>query len=256
MRGIPAAAVLLLVAASALAGDEKAKEAPKPVETRKAEPKAAEPKAAEPKKAVAAKPVPKNRREALRFLERITVSVDFDAVPLADAVAHLAAVTDTNLLIGQALRDEGDLDARKVTLRLKKVTARQALEFLVDGQSLGIGFTSGILSVTTKRDARGKPVLRLHALGDLLMPLTDFPGPDLMLKPAGAEAKVEPEEPRKGAFSDADEIMDLIKSTAGSGTWEDEGVSISKMGDFLAVKQYEEVHEEVARLLALLRATR
>lgn len=240
-KTLAAALALLLAASPALSGDDKAKEKEKP----KAVPAEAK-----------ARPAPRSKKEALRFLERVTVSVDFDGTPLADAVAHLAAVADANILLSAALRSEGGVDAMKVTLRLKRVTARQALEFIADGQSLGIGFASGVLTVTTKKDARGKPVLRLHALGELLMPLTDFPAPDLMLHPAGAERKVEEETPRKGAFADADEIIALIKDTVGAGTWEDEGVSISVMGEFLVIRQYEEFQDEVGKLLGLLRSVR
>ncbi len=235
MTGNALAAVLalLLAAPAALPGDPK-------------------PKAAAEK----ARPAPRTKKEALRSLERIRVSVDFDGTPLAAAVAHIAAVADANIILGPALVAEGGLDARKVTLRLKKVTARQALEFVAQGQSLGIGFVSGVLTVTTPKEARGKPVLRLHALGDLLMPLTDFPAPDLVLRPAGAEKAEEPETARKSAFGDVDDVIDLVKRTVAPGTWEEEGISISSMGEFLVVKQHEDAQDEVGRLLAMLRAAR
>jgi hypothetical protein len=233
MKALAAVLALLLAAPSALPGDEKPK-------------------------AVVAKPrpAPRSKKEALKFLERTTISVDFDGTPLADAVAHVSALAEVNILIGPALRAEGGLDARKVTLRLRKVTTRQALEFVAGGQDLGIGFVSGVLTVTTRKEARGKPVLRLHALGDLLMPLTDFPAPDLVLRPAGAERVVGEETSRKPAFGDADEAIDLIRRTVGEGTWEEEGVSLSVMGEFLVVNQYEEFQDEVGRLLALLRSCR
>lgn len=259
------AAVLVLASGApvALGGDgkEPTKDAPK--ETPKESPKAAPketpkelPKAAPKPVEVRVAPSPRSKREALRLLERFKVSVDFDQRPIAEAVDYLATVTGTNIILGPALLKEGGVEALKIDLRLKNVTARQVLEFLVDGRDLGIAFQSGVLLVTTKKDARGKPVLRLHALGDLLMPLTDFPAPDLMLHPAGAEKIVEPEEARKPAFGDVDEVIELIKKSVGAGTWEEDGVTISRMGDYLVVKQYEEFQDEVGKLLALLRATR
>jgi len=240
-KALAAAFVLLLLSPSALPGDEK------PKTEDKAKAAVAEAKV---------RPTPRSKKEGLRFLERVTVTVAFDGTPLTDAVAYLATVADANIIIGPALRAEGGVEARKVTLRLKKVTARQALEFIADGQDLGIGFVSGVLTVTTRKEARGKPVLRLHPLGELLMPLTDFPAPDLILRPAGAEKKVEEEVQRKPAFADADAIIELLKKTAGEGTWEDPEVSVSTMGEYLVVKQYEEVQDEIGKLLALLRASR
>src|SRR5688572_5059888 len=232
-KALAAALALLLAAPAALPGDPKPKAAPARV-----------------------RPSPRTKKEALRFLERVRVSVDFDGVLLADAVAHIAAVADANIILGPALIAEGGLENRKVTLRLKKVTARQALEFTAEGQSLGIGFVSGVLTVTTPKEARGKPVLRLHALGDLLMPLTDFPAPDLVLRPAGAEKTEEPETSRKPAFGDVDDVIDLVKRTVAPESWEEEGISITSFGEFLAVRQYEEFQDEVGRLLVMLRAAR
>ena len=51
-------------------------------------------------------------------------------------------------------------------------------------------------------------------------------------------------------------IVALIKDHTGSGTWGDEGISASTMGEWIVVKQYAEVHEEIGRLLALLRSAR
>jgi hypothetical protein len=127
---------------------------------------------------------------------------------------------------------------------------------MADGKDLGIGFQSGVLTVTTRKEARGKPLLRLHPLGDLLLPLRDFPAPDLVLRPAGAEKKEEPETVQKSTWGDAEEILEFVKRTVGEGTWEDPDVSASVMGSFLVIRQYEEVHAEVGALLVLLRASR
>src|SRR5690242_21954896 len=99
-KAIAVALALLLLSSPALPGDEKAK--PKPA-------------VAEAK----VRPTPRSKKEALRFLDRVAVSVDFDMTPLADAVAYLATVADANVILGAALRAEGGVDAMKVTLRLK-----------------------------------------------------------------------------------------------------------------------------------------
>ena len=120
---------------------------------------------------------PRSRKEGLRILEQIVVSVNFDDVVLGDALSYLSAVTGVNIIVGPALRKEGDADAIRVSLSLKKVSARQVLEFLAEGKGLGIGFQSGVLTVTTLKEARGKPVLRLYPVSDITFPLRDFPGP-------------------------------------------------------------------------------
>jgi hypothetical protein len=60
----------------------------------------------------------------------------------------------------------------------------------------------------------------------------------------------------KGAFSDADEILELLRGHTGDGTWSDEGVSASVMRDVLVVRQYPGVHREIGALLSHLAASR
>ncbi len=254
-------AVLLpfLLPAATLAGDGDGnppaakKEEPKKEETRKDEPKK-EPKAKaqEP----VAQRTPRTKREALGILDRIEISVDFDGTPLRDAVNYLSTLTGVNLALGPALLKEGDADLLKVTLRLRRLPARRVLELMTDSLGLGIGFQGGVLLVTTAKEARGKPVLRLYAIGDLEMPLRDFPAPDLMLRPAGAEVEVEEEKETKHPYSEPEDLLTLVKDNTGTGTWSDEGVSASTLRGWLVVRQYPEVQEEIAALLAMVRAAR
>ncbi len=243
--------------AKAPAGEAAKKDAT-PAMDGKSDPKAP---AAAPKPDAGTGPVsparsPRSKREALRFLDQVAVSVNFDDASLADALSYLAVLTGVNIVVGPALRKEGDPDLIRVSLRLTKVSALQVLELIAEGKDLGIGFQSGVLTVTTRKEARGKPVLRLYALGDMFMPIRDFPAPDLMLHPAGAERKVEEETETKPAFGDADEVLRMVKEHTGAGTWEDGDVSASVMHDWLVVRQYEEVHAEIGKLLALLRSAR
>ncbi len=200
-------------------------------------------------------PLPRSLEEALRLLDARRLSVQFDDVPLPDAVRHLATLTGMNILVGPALLRDGGADLR-VRMRLRDVTARAAMEFLVESGGLGLRVERGILLVTTRKDALGRPVLRLYSVASLTMPIRDFPAPDLMLRPAGSERVVEEETPVKPAFSDADDILALIKDTTGAGTWADDGISASVMRDWIVVKQYPGVQREIARLLDLLRASR
>ena len=264
-RLLPAVAAFVLFAASpaALSGDEPgkkegakpapAKEEPKPAPAPEAK------KAVEPKKAPApplTARAPRSRAEALAMLDRIVVSVNFDETPLRDAVNWISTVTGVNVILGPALVKEGDAELLKVSLRLQKVSVRQALDLLVDSHRLGIGFQNGVLTVTTIKDARGRPTLRLYLVSDITFPLRDFPGPDMILRSQGEEREKEVETETKPAFSDPDDILRLLKDNTGEGTWEDEGISASVMKDWILVKQYEEVHDQIARTLALLRAAR
>jgi hypothetical protein len=269
--GAAALSLALLLAPAARAGEDGAtpdparKPAPakageaKPGEGKDAKPPAKDAKAAAkpaPAAPAVARRAPRSKAEALRMLDQVVVSVTFEGTTLADAVDYLGAVTGMNLMIGPALRKDGAADAIRFDLRLRKVTAKQVLDLMVSGRDLGIGFQNGVVTVTTLRESRGKPVLRLYPIGDMLLPIRDFPAPDLILRPAGAERTAEEPTETKHPYGDADEILAMVRDHTGSGTWEDEGVSASAMGDWIVVKQYEEVHAEIARLMRLLRSAR
>jgi hypothetical protein len=254
LAALMAAALAIPVPVLAGDGDSAPKKPEAPAPQKPVPPKEGKPAAA-PAPATAARS-PRSRREALRILDQILVSVNFDGTTVGDVVRHLGAVTGVNIVLGPALLKEGDPDLLKVTLRLQKVTARQVLEMTAENLGLGIGFQSGVLTLTTAKDARGRPTLRMYLLSDITMPIRDFPAPDLMLHPAGSERQVVEETETKPAFSDGDDILRLLKDVTGPGTWEDEGISATVMKEWLVVRQYEDVHEQIARVLFLLRSAR
>ncbi len=220
----------------------------------------ADPKPAAPKRApdppLRRAPVPRTLEEALRVLDaRFVEDIEFKDTKVRDVVDRLSLLSGLNVILGPALVKDGEPDL-KVTFRLRRVSVRGVLELVADTLRLGVGFRNGVVMLTTREEARGKPVLRLYSIADLAMPIRDFPAPDLLLHPAGTELPKQEETERKGAFSDPDEIAELLKSTTGEGTWADEGVSIRVYGHVLAVKQYAEVQREIAALLGLLRAFR
>ena len=233
--------------------DEAKKDNAKPSPAKKEPAKEAKPAVETPLRARA----PRSKEEALRILESITLrSVTFDGTPLPQVVSWLGAATGLNLTLGPALVKEGDADAIRVTMTLRQVTAKQVLDLIVEGRGLGVGFHSGIVLVTTAKEARGKPTLRLYAVSDITHPLRDFPAPDLVLRSQGEEREVEQESETKSAFPDADSVLNLVKDHTGEGTWDDGDTSASVMGDTIVVRQYPEVHREIAHLLAMLRAAR
>ena len=92
------------------------------------------------------------------------------------------------------------------------------------------------------------------------MRIRDFPAPELMLRPSGAEdwgnVSGSVEEGKEHAFADPEFIMDLVTENTGTGTWEDDGVRISVTNRVLIVRTYPHVHGQIVRLLNLLRAYR
>src|SRR6185295_4480713 len=142
------------------------------------------------------------------------------------------------------------------TMTLSNVTLRQLCELIGQMTGTKFKFAESILQFTTPEDARGKPVLRIIAIGDLTMKLRDFPAPDLNLRPHGAEFEPETEKDVEGPWSDPQKVVEMIQKMCSPETWSDKDVSITANEHKLIVKTYPEVHREIARLIGLLRASR
>lgn len=207
-----------------------------------------------------AKDYPGKLREMLLILETRLVNVDFKQKPLGDAVRYFTTLTGVNMIVSPVLREEMNEEDLLLTLSLKKVSVKNCLSIILDLKKLAAVYRHGVIMITTPKDARGKPRLSIYYISDLTFRIRDFPAPDLLLKPAGAEdfgqiGGIE-EEGEEHAFADPEFILDLIRENTGTGTWDDEGVRASGNERYLVVRQYPSVHREIGRLLDMLRGFR
>lgn len=196
----------------------------------------------------------------LRLGDRV-VSIDFDEKPLDEVLRYFAGLTDVNLAVSPALRQDRSEEELRITLNLHRVTVISALSIIVDLKSLGSVYRSGVIFLTTPKDARGKPRLRVYPIGDLTVRIRDFPAPDIRLHASGEDGAFDAmfpheEEGQEHAFADPEFIMDLITQNTGEETWDEEGVRYSVNDRYLVIRQYPSVHREIADLLDLLRAYR
>lgn len=207
-----------------------------------------------------AQEAPRDLKTMLLLLEETEVSIQFEEKPLDEVLKYFTDVTGVNLVVSPLLTADRDADELAVTLTLKKISVHGALQIILDLKRLAAVYRHGVIMITTPKDARGKPVLRMYDISDLTVRIRDFPAPDLMLKPSSAEdfgnIFQKEEEGREHAFADPEFIMDLVTDNTGSGTWEDEGVKVSVTERVLVVRTYPAVHRQIAMLLSLLRAFR
>jgi len=209
---------------------------------------------------IGAQEKPRTLKAMIAVLDDRLVNVEFKEKPLAEILGFFTEFTGVNLVVSPILREEKDESDLQVTLKLQRISVKSVLEIILDLKGLAAVYRHGVIIITTPKDARGKPVLRIYAIGDLTVRIKDFPAPDMMLKPSGAEdfgaiGGIE-EEGREHAFAEPEFILDLVTENTGSGSWDDEGVSISVNRRMLVVRTYKTVHREVAALLDLLRAYR
>jgi hypothetical protein len=246
---------LSALAVTGLAGDGD--QADKPTSKAVKEAKDAEAKAAEADKRIALqRPAPKDLDEAMKRLAHVRVNVAFKETSFEDVVDYVRRVAGFNVMVSPVLQSKGADGVKPFTMTLTDVTLRQLVELTAKIAGAGVKFADGVLQFTTPEDARGKPVLRIFSIADLTMRLRNFPGPELDLHPANYEMPEDPETDVPNAWSDPNKVIEMIQKMCGEGTWEDKDVSIAADEHKLIVKQYPEVHREIARLIGALRGAR
>jgi hypothetical protein len=198
--------------------------------------------------------------QKLLLLEERVLTFDFKDKPLADVLAYFTEFTGVNLVLSPTVTADKSPEDLLVSLTLKKVSVKSALDIILELKGLAAVYRHGVIFVTTKADARGKPVLRIYSIGDLTVRIRDFPAPEIGIHPSGSEGVENmfqhEDEGKEHAFADPDFIMDLITQNAGEDTWNDKGVSYSANERYLFIRQYPSVHREIAGILDLLRAYR
>lgn len=197
--------------------------------------------------------------------------LDFDDVPLADALAKLRADTKLNLLIDQrALEDAGVALDTPVTAQFSGISLRSALQLMLSPHDLIAEIQSGVLLVTTKDDAANHLVSVVYPVDDLL------PEADTDMRTAGNLPMVGGVRICGGgmgggmmcgtiirsqiyalAASRADELIETITTSLSPETWDEVGGpgSIAPFADCLAISQTPENHRLIAEWLHDLRHT-
>ena len=185
----------------------------------------------------------------LLLTRRLTVK--YEKATLDEFVDHLRASTGINIFVhkGRMLKDGLDPDAIQVDLDVKDVTAVDLLKLAFAGVDVGFRIEGNVLVITSKKDARGKPVLRVYSVAHLLVPIRDFPGQDMNVYPSNYEPPEPPEPEVVQTYESSEQLAELVRTFTGEGTWEDEGVRITVFRHHLFVRTYPAVHAEIQRFL-------
>lgn len=185
----------------------------------------------------------------------------FDGQTLSEAVSYLSARHGINIIIDDQVRPDADA-APLPPFKLTNVPLKTAIEYLIK-QVAGLTYRvqGNVVRITKPEFARGTPVIRVHPIGDLTMKINDFVAPNLILKPAGAEA--DENSPANGktvdgtsTYGSGDDLVTLIKDNVGetAEVWTADGVSIEAHGDAnLLVVAEPALQDAVARFLSDLR---
>lgn len=203
-------------------------------------------------------PAAPDARGLANTLRTRLVTVRLDDATLDEFVDFLRKASGVNIVVNRKAiaKDGGDADAIRVAIDVKDVTVLDALRIVLEPLDLGMRVRGNVLLITSKRDARGESVLVLYDVADLLMPIRDFPAPDLNIYPSGYEPPEPPEPEVHQAIETSEELAELVRQFTGRGTWEDAGIRITVLRRHLFVRQYPAVHAEIRRFLEAVRGLR
>jgi hypothetical protein len=185
------------------------------------------------------------------------ITLDFTHARLDEVIAYFQEYSGLNFHLDGDARKDGEED--KITIKIKDVSLKTALKLILNPRDLGCVYQDGVLVIKSKSKLGSMTVTRVYDVRDLLFRLRDFAGPRVELTvPGGAGAALAGasftlEEEPKGELTE-EFLLDLIKTNTGERSWDDsQAVSISQVNGLLVISQSKPVHEEIRRLLDLLR---
>lgn len=206
-----------------------------------------------------AKPQDPRKSEVVAKLNSLRVSLDFKDAPIEDAVNVLRDMTGINFHLDPELHTKLAPEQLKVTFKVNDLLLKSALKLMLSSRDMGAVYRDGVIVLQHKDKTTAAVTLEIYDVRDLLFKLQDFPGPrvELVSPSAGGGTALgistfTLEEP-KSAITD-ELILDIVKSNTGDKTWDEAaGANASLANGLLVVTQSRRVHEEVRRLLNLLR---
>lgn len=163
------------------------------------------------------------------------------ATACADKVTFTFAAKTTKADAIEAL----DLD-------LVRTTPLQVLGLVRELRDLQAVWRAGCVFLVPKAEVKEAMWLEMYDVRAEVMPLRDFPGPDLTLTTPGQERRESDPEPEAHTTTSGfggEQLATLLREHAARGTWDDTGASIVEQRGILLVRQTERGHREVRQVL-------
>ncbi|MHC5053721.1 MAG: hypothetical protein ACYTKD_03270 [Planctomycetota bacterium] len=186
------------------------------------------------------------------------IDVNFVDTPFESAMGYVAKRTGTNLVIDRAEVDR-DESRHPVTFRVKDIPALEVVTWITRMAGVGFELSDKALVVTSTSALRSKRIeLRIYSIHDLTLEIPDFPGPSIMPDTVdgfgGRRGVAFSAERERDLGMSAEAIAEFISTRVQPGSWDASlGTSVEERGGKLVIVQATEVHEEIERLLGLLR---
>ncbi|MHC4593281.1 MAG: hypothetical protein ACYS8L_11405 [Planctomycetota bacterium] len=179
----------------------------------------------------------------------------FDAVPLADALEHIGELADLDVVLGAEIR----ADPEPVSLHLTEKPVETVLEFLLEPRGYGYTARPSRILYVGRGPVGGEYVVRVYDVRDLLLSIEDQPGaaaaaggvagrdtggdvaPQFGSGQAGSQLQVGGVPALLGGEGGdslrarAQNLIYLIQSVCGQGTWQYPVMSANRAGPPAAI---------------------
>jgi hypothetical protein len=183
------------------------------------------------------------------------ITVDFDAVPLASALEHIGELTDLDVVLGAEVR----ADPEPVSLRLTEKPVETVLDFLLEPRGYSYTAKPSRILYVGRGPVGGEYVVRIYDVRDLLLSIEDQPGAGAGAGGAAGRGTVGDLAPQFGSGqagsqlqvggapallggeggdslrARAQNLVYLIQSVCGQGTWQYPVMSANRAGPQPAV---------------------
>lgn len=172
------------------------------------------------------------------MLDRQIAGLHLDSVTsLRKAGATLASLAHVNLMVDSAAENAFADAGGELNLTLDHpLRLRSALNLMTRFAGDDIAWTvrDGVVLITTKERARGRPKLAMFDVQDLLWSPPHFAAPEMGVLASGMRHEP-PEPPESAPLVNDGVLIDMIKGSVAPGTWDENGNSIEIVNGKLIV---------------------
>lgn len=203
-------------------------------------------------------------------LDRVLPEINFDALPLTDAIDHFRDVTGVNIFINwKALEAAGVERNTPVSARMRDIRFRKALAIVLDTvaapeKPLGFNIDDGVITVSTADDLDRDSVVRVYDVRDLIAAVPDYdpppanepPAAPAPREPAAEWAKIDADHARPVEQDEAvRRLTNLLRETVEPAAW-GKSANVRELQGQLIVTAPPRMHGPIVQVLEHLRQAR
>ncbi len=191
-------------------------------------------------------------------LKETLVSPDFQDTPLDQVLTFFHQISGVNFYVSKAATTKLGEGEMTVTFQAKQLPLLDVLSIVTKFKGLVFKVEENVVKITTPEDIAGDVRLNLYNVRDLVSPVGNFtpdPGEITLTGSSGTFTEPEtPEAPEPTPAIQMDRLIQLIQDNIAKGQWEPPRAIEGKEGT-LIVRQTDDVHEHIVKLLNDLRQT-